>query len=127
MMTSGPLATCRVLVVEDEALLQMLLEDMLADLGCTDMQAAASPQEALALLEHNTFDLATLDVNLNGQSSYPVADALTKRGIPFLFSTGYGEHMREEFRTRPMLRKPFRVEDFERQVTSLVAHGHEKR
>ena len=122
-MTAGPLAACRILVVEDEALLQMLLEDMLTDLGCTDIEAAASPQEALALLEQNTFDFATLDVNLNGQTSYPVADALTKRGIPFLFSTGYGEHMRDEYRASPMLRKPFRFEDLERQVTSLVAGG----
>src|ERR1700736_1248780 len=75
----------RVLVVEDEMLILMIIEDMLADLGCESVTAAATVDQALALMDARVFDAAMLDVNLNGRKSYPVADALAE----FFFSTGY--------------------------------------
>ena len=79
----------RVLVMEDEMLVAWALEDMLADLGCIVVGPAARVDKALALLHAEAVDLAMLDVNLNGQRSYPVADALAAKGVPFVFLTGY--------------------------------------
>ena len=89
-MTS-PLSGRRVLVVEDETMVAWLLEDMLADLGCAVVGPAARVNQALAMLDAEAIDAAVLDVNLNGQMSYPVADALAARGVPFVFSTGYNK------------------------------------
>lgn len=80
----------RVLVVEDEALISMLVEEYLEDLGCEVVATAARLNEALEKARLLTFDVALLDVNLAGQVSYPVADTLRSRGIPFVFATGYG-------------------------------------
>src|SRR5882672_10430883 len=82
----------RVLVVEDELMIRMLLEDMLGELGYTVAAAAANMNEALEAAKNADFDLAILDVNLNGEPVSPVADALVARGVPFVFATGYGEH-----------------------------------
>jgi CheY-like chemotaxis protein len=107
----------RILVVEDEMMVLMLIEDMLADLGCESVSTAATVDRALALMDGRTFDVAMLDVNLNGQNSYPVADALATRGIPFVFATGYGDHVtRARYPERPVLQKPFK---FERLVETL--------
>jgi CheY-like chemotaxis protein len=111
----------RILVVEDEMLVLMNIEYLLADLGCESVTAAATVDQALALLEAQVFDAAVLDVNLNGCESYPVADALEARGVPFAFSTGYsGEDMRDEFRDRPVLRKPYQREGLVQILTSLL-------
>ena len=96
----------RVLVVEDEMLILMTLEDMLADLGCAAVTAAATVEQALTFAESQVFDVAVLDVNLNGHESYPVADALAARGVPILFSTGHG--VTKAYRDRPLLKKPYR-------------------
>ena len=102
------LARQRILVVEDEMLVLMNIEMALEDLGCTAISAAASVAEALALLDRQRFDAAMLDVNLGGEKSYAVADALARRGIPFVFSTGYGDHGdRADLDDRPVLRKPY--------------------
>lgn len=79
----------RVLLVEDESMVAMLAEDMLLDLGC-DVVVAMRLDQALAQVEAGDFDLAVLDVNLGSTPSYPVADALFERCVPFLFATGYG-------------------------------------
>jgi CheY-like chemotaxis protein len=86
-----PLSGRRVLVVEDETMVAWLLEDMLADLGCAVVGPAAHVNQALAMLDAEALDAAVLDINLNGQKSYPVADALAARGVPFVFSTGYNK------------------------------------
>jgi len=79
----------RVLVVEDEALVAMMLEDMLESLGCEVVGVAARLDAARKQAQTARIDLATLDVNLGGQMSYPVAVILRSRGIPFVFATGY--------------------------------------
>jgi CheY-like chemotaxis protein len=80
----------RILAVEDDMLIRLTLEDMLADLGCEAVSTAGTIDQAVGLIDLHRFDAATLDVNLGGTSSYPVADALAARGVPFVFSTGYG-------------------------------------
>jgi CheY-like chemotaxis protein len=96
----------RVLVVEDEVMVSWLLEDMLVDLGYEIVGPAARVNQALAMVEAEAIDLAILDVNLNGEKSYPVADALTARGVPFAFSTGYN-NLPVCYRDFPMLQKPY--------------------
>ena len=92
----------RVLVVEDEMMILMIIEDMLADLGCESVTAAATVDQALALIDAQVFDAAMLDMNLNGNKSHAVADALAARGVPFVFSTGYsGLDMRTVTATGP--------------------------
>ncbi|MCA1660885.1 MAG: response regulator [Novosphingobium sp.] len=98
----------RVLVIEDEMLVLMAIEDMLSDLGCTAITVAGNLEKALNLIATQAFDVATLDINLNGQRSYPAAQALSDAGVPFAFSTGYGEHgVGEGYQSRPVLNKPF--------------------
>ena len=105
---NSPFSGRRVLLVEDEMIVAWLLEDMLADLGCAVIGPAASVDQALAMIDAEAFDAAVLDVNLDGQMSYPVADALTARGMPFVFSTGYDKDtLRDGYRTFPVLQKPF--------------------
>jgi CheY-like chemotaxis protein len=102
------LAGRRILVVEDEMLVLMNIEFALSDLGCSTIVVAATVSQALAHLAQQDFDLAILDVNLADEKSYPVADALSERGIPFAFSTGCSDHGdRTDFDSRPTLRKPY--------------------
>jgi CheY-like chemotaxis protein len=104
-----PLAGRRVLVVEDEAMIALLIQDMLADLGTTVVGPAARIDEALALARSAEIDLAALDLNLGGEPVYPVAEALAERSIPFVFMTGYGQlGIAEAWRGRPSIAKPFR-------------------
>jgi CheY-like chemotaxis protein len=111
-VTDKLLSGRRVLVVEDEMMVLMLIEDMLADLGCESVAAAATVAQALALIDAQVFDAAMLDLNLNGHKSHPVAAALAARGVPFVFSTGYTAHdMREGYSDRPLLKKPFQYEE----------------
>ena len=111
----------RVLVVEDEMLVLMMIEDMLADLGCESVTAAATVSRAVALIEAEIFDVAMLDMNLNGNNSYMVADALAARDVPFVFSTGYsGRDMRDGLRDRPVLKKPFMEKDLTEMLRGLL-------
>ena len=105
-------------------LVVMAIEDMLADLGCTSITVAADVQTALDFIAANMFDLATLDVNLNGIRSYSIAVALEGRSIPFAFATGYGEHGVEEgFGDCPVLNKPFSRFQLTKVVRELLAGG----
>ena len=102
----------RVLVVEDEMLVLIMIEDMLADLGCQLVTSAATVDKALALISAQVFDVALLDMNLNGNDSHPVAEALSARGVPFVYSTGNtGQSARDGYSDRPVLKKPFKYED----------------
>lgn len=111
----------RILVVEDESMIAMLLEDLLADLGYTVVSIAATIDAALAALEENRIDLAMVDVNLGGVMSFPVADALKRRGIPFLFTTGYGQTgLSEPYAAEPVLQKPFRSIELKEALRALA-------
>ena len=111
----------RILVVEDEMLVLMTIETTLADLGCESVAAAATVDQALGLIGTQAFDAAVLDVTLNGDQSYPVADALAARGVPFAFSTGYGnDGIMDEYRERPLLRKPYQVAGLVEIFTRLL-------
>ena len=111
----------RVLVVEDELMIRMLLEDMLGELGYTVAAEAARIDEALEATKTAEFDLAILDVNLDGQPISPVVDALVARGTPFVFATGYGERgLPEPYRGRPTLKKPFQIEGLKQMLESAL-------
>jgi CheY-like chemotaxis protein len=98
----------RVLIVEDETIIAMLLEDILTDAGCVVAGKARSVAAALDAVETLQFDVAILDVNLRGRRVDPVADALMDRRLPFIFATGYGEAgLAERFRSITVLQKPF--------------------
>ncbi len=101
----------RVMVLEDEAIIAMLLEDMLAEMGCEVMGPVSDVSAALNLLEAETPQMALLDVNLShGQSSYKVAEALAGRGVPFAFVTGHAPGgLQAPFTDRPTLQKPFHL------------------
>ena len=103
------MAGLRLLVVEDEALVAMLIEDILLDLDCVVIGPVGTVAQALALLHHEEIDGALLDVNLGGgERSYPVADALAARNVPFVFVTGYGEAGVEgRYAPVTVLQKPF--------------------
>jgi CheY-like chemotaxis protein len=112
----------RVLVVEDELMIRMLLEGMLTDLGHTVAAEAGSIEEALSLAKAAEFDVAVLDVNLNSQSITPVAEALMARGVPFVFASGYGQRgVPEAFRQSPTLQKPFQIEALAQAIDAALA------
>jgi CheY-like chemotaxis protein len=112
----------RVLIVEDEYLIRMLLEDMLADLGYEVAAAVGSIAEAAKVATDGQFDAAILDVNLDGQEIFPVAEILAQRGVPFVFVSGYGESsLPPAYRGRPSLQKPFQSEQLEATLAKLVA------
>ncbi len=97
------------LIVEDEAILSILIEDYLRDLGCEIVTVAARLDEAIEKASALAIDFATLDINLAGRLSYPVAAILRTRKIPFVFVTGYGPAgLPAELRDVPVLVKPFR-------------------
>jgi CheY-like chemotaxis protein len=118
---SSFIAGLRVLVVEDEILVGWLLEDMLADLGCTVVGPAARVTQALEMVSAGAIDAAVLDVNLDGQSTYPIADALAARGVPFAFSTGYDKNgLRNSHLTAPVLQKPFHLAELADILAKLL-------
>jgi CheY-like chemotaxis protein len=101
----------RVLVVEDELMIRMLLQDMLDDLGHTLAGEAGHIDEAMTLARQADFDIAILDVNLGGQPISPVVEVLIARGLPFVFATGYGQRgVPEPYRMIPTLQKPFQAD-----------------
>jgi len=99
----------RVLVVEDESLVAMLLETILEDMGCVPVGPAATVDEGLRMAtDGEPLDAALLDVNVAGKQVFPIAEALKARGVPFVFSTGYGEGgLPDEWRGQATLQKPF--------------------
>jgi CheY-like chemotaxis protein len=113
----------QVLVVEDEMMIAMLIEDMLADLGCKVVGPAHGVAAALDLVERTTnLDIALLDVNLAGQPVFAVADALRARKMPLIFCTGYGDAgLRAEDRGTPVLQKPYRAKELADSLSALLA------
>lgn len=122
MSETAELKGLRVLVVEDEMMVSMLIEDMLGDLGCEVVGPASRLDEALGLAKAGGSDCAVLDVNLGGQPIFPVADLLREKGVPFAFATGYGDAgLREVDRGTAVLQKPFREGDLARVLGELRA------
>lgn len=110
----------RVLLVEDESLVAMMVEDMLLDLGC-EVVLAMRLDKAVALARTETFDVAVLDVNLGEGRSYPIADILFERCTPFLFATGYGlKGLETAYRGVPVLQKPYQAEPLEHLLRGLL-------
>ena len=104
----------RVLLVEDDGLVAMLLEDMLDDFGCVLAGSVGTVAQALKWLdEGGRADAALLDVNLDGVAVWPVADALMRQGVPFAFTTGYGQLGEPRFEHAPLLGKPIGSERLE--------------
>jgi len=113
----------RILVVEDEMTIALLIEDMLANLGHNVVGLALRFTQAITLAKDAQIDFAILDVNLNGQNSFPVAELLEARGIPFLFATGYGSAGVEAgYRGRGMvIKKPFDLKDLRQAIERVSA------
>lgn len=114
----------RVLVVEDEMLVAMNVEDILFELGAEVVGPAMRLETALEMARTEMFDVAMLDINLHGGRSYPVAEILQDRGVPFVFASGYGhpEDM-QAFAEVTTLTKPYRNSDLESALAEALA-GH---
>ncbi|MFA6265510.1 MAG: response regulator [Pseudolabrys sp.] len=118
----SPKPPARILVVEDEYLIRMLLEDMLSDIGHEVTATCGNLETAREAALAGGFDVAILDVNLEGQVVFPVAEILAQQNLPFVFVTGYGEGaLPEGLRDRPTLQKPFQSEKLEATLKSLLA------
>jgi len=113
----------RFLLLEDEALVSMLIEDVLTDLGCEIAAVVTNVADALAFLQSHdqSIDAAILDVNLGGETAYPVAAALTERCVPFAFATGYGQDgVLREYAEAPVVAKPFDEAALKQVIEALV-------
>lgn len=111
-----------VLIVEDEAIISFLIEDMLLELGCGSVTNVAGVLEALAALDERTPNVAVLDVNLDGVEVYPVAERLRAVGIPFVFTTGYGQDgVKPEWAQAPVIQKPFRADMLAKALVAVLA------
>jgi len=114
-------STSRILIVEDEMMVSMLMEDLLEELGYSTVGPATALEQAVAMAREAEIDAAILDVNLNGQNTYAVAEILRERRIPFAFATGYGGNaIAENFRNAPVLSKPFQLDDLDRAVSEVL-------
>ena len=116
-----------VLIVEDESMVAMFLQDTLEDIGCTVIGLAPRLNEALKKAASLVFDIAILDVNLNGSSSFPVAEVLRARGLPFIFATGYSRTSLPEFLQRvPIVQKPFQQRELETAICTALSQKAEE-
>jgi CheY-like chemotaxis protein len=115
----------RVLVVEDEPLIALFVQSMLADLGCEVVGPIYDLSGALDFVESRApIDAAVLDLNLDGEPAYPVVDALRARGVPIIFCTGYGDvGLRACDQGCPVLRKPYRVAELPRALETALSVG----
>jgi CheY-like chemotaxis protein len=119
------LAGLRVLVVEDEPIVSLALQDMLADLKCEVVGTAARLDSALKLAHQLTFDIAVLDINLGGKRVDPVANAIVARGLPVLFVTGYGRESAPPHAAGPVLEKPYEVRGLQRALSEALGAHHD--
>ena len=118
---TAPLQGCKVLVVEDEFLVAMLIQEILEAAGCIVSGPIPRVAEALSAANHETYDAAILDINLGGDRIDPVAAALSQRDVPFAFVTGYSTGaLPGEYAERPRLCKPFKMAELVGMVSNLV-------
>jgi CheY-like chemotaxis protein len=123
-MEREPGGPVRMLLVEDEALIALMLEDMVEGMGCAVTGLAPRVALGVAMAETGHFDVAILDVNVAGENVEPVAECLAAKGVPFIFATGYGEAgVPLRYRDRPVVAKPFRSEQLEAALQKVVAFG----
>ncbi len=120
-----PPAPPRILVVEDTDLVAMMIEALIDDFGWIMIGPATTLAEALAAARHQAIDAAIIDVNLNGESSWDVAALLRDRGVPFLFTTGYGDKAAfpPGLEASPVLGKPFQMAELERWLRATVTRA----
>jgi CheY-like chemotaxis protein len=112
----------RVLIVEDESMVSMIIEDALVDFGCVIVASASRFDDAADKAQSLSFDVAILDINLHGRQTLPIAEALAERGVAFLFVTGYAAAtIPERLRKAPILQKPFRLDDLARTLRAAMA------
>lgn len=117
-----PLAELRVLVVEDETVIALLIEDMLDELGCRLAASLGTLEEALAVAGSIAADVALLDVNLAGEVIFPVAERLQARGVAVVFATGYGSAgLPAPWRGHPVLAKPFALDELREALAAAIA------
>lgn len=120
-MTAPKPAGGSVFLVEDEVMIRMMVVDMLDELGYAVAAEAGEIGEATRLAQSAEFDIAILDVNVNGKVISPVAEAIRARNKPFIFATGYGaQGLPEEYRDRPALQKPFQLETLSRILQATL-------
>lgn len=117
----GALTGKRVLAVEDEPVVAMMLEDLLHGMGCEVVGPANRLMPALEYAETAELDAAVLDVNINAGRSYVVAEALAARGVPFVYATAYAKGGLDARAPKaPVLAKPYEPETLERALTALL-------
>ena len=122
MSKRDPGEPIRILLVEDEALIALMLEDMVEGMGCAVTGLAPRIALGLTMADSGEFDIAILDVNVAGENVEPVADRLEAKGTPFIFATGYGEAgVPLRYRDRPVVAKPFRSEQLEAAIHKALA------
>lgn len=110
-----------ILLVEDEIMIRMMVADMLQELGYVIAGEAGDIDEAVRLVQATDFDIAILDVNVNGKVITPVAELISARNRPFIFATGYGSSgLPPEYRDRPALQKPFQLETLAQVISSTM-------
>ncbi|HJP98778.1 MAG TPA: response regulator [Rhodanobacteraceae bacterium] len=114
MEDGDSLEGCRVLIVEDDAMISMMLQDLLEDMGCQVVGVASRLEEARHKSEAEDFDVALLDVNLRGERTFPVAEAMQQHHRPFVLTTGYATTiLPDSLRDATLLQKPYRRQDLE--------------
>lgn len=118
---SGPL----VLLVEDEPFVAGVLQNMLSGLGHAVAGVTADIKEAIGILDRETIDAVVLDIELHGKMSYPIADELVTRGIPFIFASGYGS-LPARYECYPFLRKPFRRSALGEALAGVLQQDRER-
>ena len=127
-MSGNEFAGRRILVVEDEMLIAMIIEDAVQDSGGEIVGPVATLEKALKIAEEEEFDAAILDVTIRGGKVYPVAELLLARDIPFLFASGYGDWvLPAELRDKPRLTKPFTAAALEEQIRLLYDEAKSRR
>lgn len=110
----------RILIVEDEIVVALFMEDILAEFGYQVAGVVSHLDQAMSRVRD--YDIAVLDVHLNGKQVFDFADKLADEGVPFIFATGYGERgVPERHRGRPVLQKPFSPDDLKRALETTVA------
>ncbi|AAY37423.1 response regulator [Pseudomonas syringae] len=111
----------KVLLVEDETMLAMLMEMMLEDLGFATAYHASTLNDGIEYARNGEYDLAILDINIIGGNSFPIAAAIADRGIPFMFCSGYGRlGIPDAWLNRRCVAKPFSAEQLSEALSELL-------